>query len=187
MPPSTEAAILERLLEPDAIESARYVLQLRFPPADRARMEQLAAEARTRTLTAAEQAEQEAYRRVGLLLARMQETARRTLAAQAATPEPPVPEIPPGIRRSQEALRRDLPKLLENKRLMHQWVAYHGEERIGTARNATTLIREVNRRGLKDDEYYIGWIDPSELIEEEELDPPPPDLEDEEDDGPPAR
>jgi hypothetical protein len=50
-------------------------------------------------------------------------------------------------------------------------VAYHGEERIGIARNQRKLIQECIRRGLRDDEYYIGWIDHTELIEEEDLGP----------------
>jgi hypothetical protein len=85
-------------------------------------------------------------------------------------------EIPPGIRRSQEALRRDLPKLLANKKLFHQWAAYHGDERVGIAPSKVTLLKECFRRGLRDDEYYIGWISHTELVEEEELDPPPPGL-----------
>jgi hypothetical protein len=80
-----------------------------------------------------------------------------------------VGEIPPGIRRSQEALRRDLPRLLENRRLRGRWIAYHGDERIGIARDEATLLRECIRRGFADDEYYIGMITPSELIEEEEV------------------
>src|SRR6266508_5903687 len=64
-------------------------------------------------------------------------------------------EIPPGIRRSQEALRRDLPKLLADKKLFHQWAAYHGDARIGIAPSEATLLKECLRRGLCDDEYYI--------------------------------
>jgi hypothetical protein len=89
-------------------------------------------------------------------------------------PEAPLPEIPPGIRKSQEALRRDLPGLLAQRRLRGQWAAYHGDERIGIARNKTPLLRECQRRGLSDDAYYIGWIDDSELIEEEEIEDPKP-------------
>jgi hypothetical protein len=37
-------------------------------------------------------------------------------------------DLPAGIRRSQEALRHDLPQLLENKKLFHQWAAYHDDE-----------------------------------------------------------
>ena len=84
----------------------------------------------------------------------------------AATAERTIPE---GIQRSQQALRRALPELLAKPKYYHQWVAYHGEERIGMAREKTALIRECLRRGLPDDEYYVGWIDPCELIEEEEI------------------
>jgi hypothetical protein len=76
-----------------------------------------------------------------------------------------------GIRRSQEALRRDLPKLLEDRKLREQWVAYRGDERIGIAPSETILIRGCLKRGYKDDEYYVGWLDPCELVEEEELEP----------------
>ena len=79
------------------------------------------------------------------------------------------PTIPEGIRRSKEAFRRALPELLAKPKYYHQWVAYRGEERIGIAYKKSTLIRECLRRGLRDDEYYIGWIDPSGLIEEEEI------------------
>lgn len=81
--------------------------------------------------------------------------------------------IPEGIRLSQDALRRDLPALLEKKKLRGQWVAYNREERIGIAKNPSVLERECIKRGLESNEYYVGWIDPSELIEEEELEPRP--------------
>ena len=58
------------------------------------------------------------------------------------TPEAPVPEVPEGIRLSKEALRRDLPGLLANKRLFRQWVAYHRNERIGIARDGRALREE---------------------------------------------
>src|SRR5262249_4188455 len=80
-----------------------------------------------------------------------------------------LPEIPPGIRRAQEALPRDLPQLLENRRLRGRWIAYHADERIGIARDKFTLIEECIRRGFADDEYYIGMIIPCELLEEEEI------------------
>ena len=88
-------------------------------------------------------------------------------------PQNPLPVIPEGIRLSQEALRRDLPQLLAQKRLVGQWVAYHRHERIGIGRDAAALIRECFKRGLDDDEFYVGWINPCELIEEEEVEPRP--------------
>jgi hypothetical protein len=194
--PTTEAAILERILVPGegelTPELARYILHLVVSQADRQRYEALQARERTRTLTSSEQSEFEAYRHVLLMIARIQEKARTILASETGssrdTAQPPRShfEIPPGIRRSQEALRRDLPQLLENRKLFRQWVAYHGDERIGIARDKLTLLRECLRRGLADDQYYIGWIHPTELIEEEELDPPPPGEIEEDEDAPTA-
>ncbi len=92
-------------------------------------------------------------------------------------PEEPAQGIPEGIRLSQEALRRDLPQLLAQKRLRGQWVAYHRNERIGIARDEISLVRKCHERGLAADEYYVGWIDPCELIEEEEIEPRWPDYQ----------
>lgn len=91
---------------------------------------------------------------------------------RAAAPPPvaqPLPEVPPGIRRSKEALRRDLPQLLQNKKLLGKCACYSGDERIGISSNMDDLIRECLRRGLPDDQYYIGVIEPLSLIEEEEI------------------
>src|SRR5271165_4649429 len=60
-------------------------------------------------------------------------------------------EIPEGIRRSQDAFFRDLPELLKDESLVGQCVAYCGDERIGIAPSDEPLIRELNRRGIKDD------------------------------------
>jgi hypothetical protein len=69
-------------------------------------------------------------------------------------------DIPAGIRRSQEAFRRELPGLLEQKRLVRRWVAYHGAERIGIARDEADLYAECYRRGLKDEEFVVRCIVP---------------------------
>src|SRR4051794_37139012 len=73
--------------------------------------------------------------------------------------------VPPGIRRSQEAFHRDLPRLLESRKLRGQWVAYHGDERVGVTPRMADLTRECLRRGLQDDQFYVGLIDPIELVE----------------------
>jgi hypothetical protein len=88
------------------------------------------------------------------------------LTAPQGTPS----NVPPGIRKSQEALRRELPALLAKKKLLGSWVAYHGDERIGIAPSKVPLLDECLRRGLSDDSYYIGLIDPSELVEVEDVD-----------------
>jgi len=69
-------------------------------------------------------------------------------------------DIPPGIGSSQEAFRRDLPQLLQQKRLARQWVAYHGNERIGIARAEADLYEACYRRGLKDEEFVVRCIVP---------------------------
>jgi hypothetical protein len=90
-------------------------------------------------------------------------------------PAPPTNSsiIPEGIRLSQQAFRRALPQLLQQKRLVGQWVAFNRQEQIGLALDANTLLRACLNRGLGEDEFYIGWIDPCELIEEEEVEPRP--------------
>jgi hypothetical protein len=71
----------------------------------------------------------------------------------------PVAEVPEGIRRSRAALRRDLPELVADSRKRGKWVCYRGDERIGVGEYAN-LIRECNRRGLRDDEFAVERIVP---------------------------
>jgi len=85
-------------------------------------------------------------------------------------------QIPPGIRRSQEAFWRDLPRLLEIARNRGKWAAYTGDERIGIAGTKTELVRDVVRRGIPKEEYYVGRIKPGvqapwEPIEVESIHP----------------
>lgn len=91
---------------------------------------------------------------------------------QAEEPEP-VNDlvISEGIRKSQEAFYRDLPELLKDRRLRGRCVAYHGDERIGIARDDMVLIRECQRRGLKREEYDVLIIEP-QSDEPEEIDYP---------------
>lgn len=84
-----------------------------------------------------------------------------------ATPDPKISEqasyssqIPPGIQRAQAAFRRDLPLLLQNKRYYRQWVAYHGDQRIGILRSEFELYDECFRRGLKETEFVVRCIVP---------------------------
>lgn len=87
----------------------------------------------------------------------------------ARSPDSVPDAVPPGIKESQAALRRDLPALLANKKVYHWWVAYHRDKRIGVARTKIALIAECQGHGLSHDQYYVAWIDESELIEEEEV------------------
>lgn len=81
--PYHEAAILTRIAGPDeaafSAAAAKGILTLGFGPADKDRMHTLAAKARAGTLTSDEQAEVEAYSRIGSLLGILKSKARRAL------------------------------------------------------------------------------------------------------------
>jgi hypothetical protein len=81
--PNPEAAIIGRLAAPDESSlspaAAEAILTITFSPADKDRMNALAAKAREGTLTPKEQAEAEAYSRVGSLLGILKSRARRSL------------------------------------------------------------------------------------------------------------
>ncbi len=82
----------------------------------------------------------------------------------------PLPAIPEGILRSQDAFFRDLPELLKDVSLLGKWIGYHGSERIGIASGMKPLIQECLRRGLADDQFDLFVIEPqSRDIEEIEI------------------
>lgn len=85
-------------------------------------------------------------------------------------PSTPGLRIAPGIRRSKEAFLRDLPQLLAKPRHHGWWVAYHGDECLGPARNGEQLLRECERRGVPPDESYFAIVRPHEP-EPEEVEP----------------
>ena len=76
---------------------------------------------------------------------------------------------PIGIVRSRNAFLRDLPTLLANPKYDRWYAAYSGDERIGIAESSIELIQECKRRGLREDECYIGCIFPHTDEEEEEI------------------
>ncbi|MBW3538826.1 MAG: hypothetical protein KY476_01010 [Planctomycetes bacterium] len=61
---------------------------------------------------------------------------------------------PPMITKSIAAFRRDLPELLKTHR--GQWVAYHGDERIGFGRSKTDLYEACFRGGLSRDDFVVA-------------------------------
>lgn len=87
--PYYEAAILGRLVAPDepglSPAAARSILALDFSLGDKERMQELAAKARADTLTRKEQAEIEAYSRVGSLIGILHSRARRALKGRRST------------------------------------------------------------------------------------------------------
>ena len=80
----TEASIMARLLEaaPGGLNpgAAGYLLSIRFPDGDVARMNELSGKARQGSLSGEEQVELDSYIHVGNLLALMQSKARRSLS-----------------------------------------------------------------------------------------------------------
>ena len=84
---NTEAAILGRVIRPErddlAPEAAQFILNLKFPQNDIARMNELAARARDGALSGDEEEEAEEYRRAGDLLALLKSKARLALDAHA--------------------------------------------------------------------------------------------------------
>ena len=72
----------------------------------------------------------------------------------------PNPEIPPGVLRSQQAFWQDLPELLKKKRNRGKWAVYHGSERVAIGRTEVEAYQECFRRGLKDEEFYVGKLVP---------------------------
>ena len=95
-----------------------------------------------------------------VLIARDQFAGVRELLDQPSS----VPErgngVLPGVLRSQEAYWRDLPDLLKLKFPERQWVAYHGEQRVGFASSDVELYRECERRGIPVGEFYVDRVEP---------------------------
>ena len=83
---NNEMAILRRVVDPEqpfpflSVEAAKAILRLDFSPADRKRMNELAAKNRAGRLSADEEDELNNYIRVGQTLGILQSKARRTLS-----------------------------------------------------------------------------------------------------------
>jgi hypothetical protein len=65
--------------------------------------------------------------------------------------------VPPIIIEAQNAFSRDLPQLLQERR--GQWVAYHGQSRLGFGATKTALYQDCLRRGLKADTFVVRRIE----------------------------
>ena len=104
-----------------------------------------------------------------LVPAELYEQVRPLVANSAA--EELLSEIPLGIQRCKEAFLRDLPELLANPKLDRWWAGYHLDQRVGIARTKTELVLEIERRGIRDDEWYVGIIR-EHIPEPEEIESP---------------
>lgn len=80
-----------------------------------------------------------------------------------------IPETPMGIARSRDAFLRDLPELLANPKYDRWCVVYHGDEQICIAESEAEVVRERIRRGIREDQCYIGCICPHSEDEVEEI------------------
>jgi hypothetical protein len=82
-----QAEIFRRVLDQRAgaltPEVAQFFLELELPAQDRALLEQLATRARAGTLTSAEQADLDEFRRLGRLVELMKLKARKVLVSEA--------------------------------------------------------------------------------------------------------
>jgi hypothetical protein len=82
--PNTEALILARIIQSDereiSPEIARYLISMRLPPGDEARVDELSAKARAGSLSEGETTELDSYLHIGTLLGVMQSRARRILS-----------------------------------------------------------------------------------------------------------
>jgi hypothetical protein len=76
----------------------------------------------------------------------------------------------PVIVRSQIAFYRDLPELLRTND--RQWVAYHGDKRIGFGRTETELYNRCLRLGLDPNEFVTLLVHEAALYDHEEIDLP---------------
>jgi hypothetical protein len=85
-------------------------------------------------------------------------------------------EIPEGILQAQDAFFRDLPRLLEDRKLAGKWVAYTGTGRVKVGRTQREVIEECLRRGLPSDQYDVFIIRPQSR-EPEEVDGGPYEFE----------
>jgi hypothetical protein len=94
-PPTSEAAIIGRLAAggdaPLTPAAAEGILTITFSQADTDRMNALAAKARAGSLTPKEEAEVEAYSRVGSLLGILKSKARQTLKGRNGSGRPAKP------------------------------------------------------------------------------------------------
>ena len=73
--------------------------------------------------------------------------------------------VAPAILCGRDAFLADLPSLLANPKYDRWSVAYVGNERIALSPSQRNVIAECLKRGLKDDEYFIGMVVPHEETE----------------------
>src|SRR5438128_2039878 len=76
----------------------------------------------------------------------------------------------PLIAQAMDAFYRDLPQLLKDHD--RQWVAYHGDQRVGFGRTQTALYQRCLRDGIQPDEFMVLFVHRGALHDDEEVDLP---------------
>jgi hypothetical protein len=109
--------------------------------------------------------------RIYCILTFVQTDAMRDSSETPPIGDPPDPsaEVSPLMVYSQEAFRRELPKLLE----LHaegEWAAYRGSERLRVGPSKDDLYNECLKKGLKRGEFLVRLIDRSNRFESEFID-----------------
>lgn len=67
--------------------------------------------------------------------------------------------------------RRDLPELLQDKSKQGLWVAYHGDQQVGFAKNPVDLYEQCQRDHLPDEDFIVC---PVQIEPPDEVDSPYP-------------
>jgi hypothetical protein len=99
---------------------------------------------------------------------------RRNSGVHAMQPKEPsltATAVPSLLARSIEAFYRDLAELLTTH--YGKWIAYHGDERVGTGRSETELYEQCLRRGFKEDEFIVLFADNQAQYDHLEIALPP--------------
>src|SRR6266566_3120710 len=86
-----------------------------------------------------------------------------TVSDLEVTPCTRTSRLPPMIELSLAAFRRDLPELMNTH--YREWVAYHGEERVGFGKTEFELYQVCFRMGLTEEEFLVRSVE-SEMAEE---------------------
>jgi hypothetical protein len=71
-------------------------------------------------------------------------------------------DTPVGIVRSMQAYLRELPELLANGSYNRWTVAYCRDTRIALSPSYQDVVLECVRRGIAEEEYYIGIVTPQD-------------------------
>lgn len=71
----------------------------------------------------------------------------------------PPPDISPATLKAQQAFWKALPALLQSKKQLGKWAAFHGDTLLGIAAKEIDLMREIVRQNIPSDAFYIGRIE----------------------------